>query len=200
MSESKKRFAERLLAADPPSGDARGRYEREVRAMLEKTLTPRERGGYLMLAVGLLAPVAFFAAMAALAPPPDHPVMPYVLVYFAVTGVALAAVAAALFRAFWRGVVDRRGVRRWATGVGVAYVGSVGWVMMLMAQHTPAPLHNDARVFGLVLLVYAAVAWVRNRVAQAEMNTAERLLEIELRLAELAERRPPAAAPGPPAA
>jgi hypothetical protein len=35
--------------------------------------------------------------------------------------------------------------------------------------------------------VYAAVAWVRHRVAQAELRTAEKLLEIELRLAEIAE-------------
>ena len=43
MNESKKRFIDQLLAADPPSGDARRRYEKEVRAMLEKTLTPRQR-------------------------------------------------------------------------------------------------------------------------------------------------------------
>ena len=48
-------------------------------------------------------------------------------------------------------------------------------------------LRDDVRVVGLVLLVYAAVAWVRHRVAQAEMRTAEKLLEIELRLAEIGE-------------
>ena len=198
MSESKKRFADQLLAADPPSPDARGRYEREVRAMLETTLTPRERGGYLLGAAALLAPAALLGGMAAFGSrPPDTPVMPFVEAYFAVTAVALVAVAGLLVRAFWLGVVDRRRVRRWATGVGVAYVGLVGWLLMLMAQYIGEPLHNDARVLGLVLVVYAAVAWVRNRVAQAEMNTAEKLLEIELRLAELAERRPPSAAGSP---
>jgi hypothetical protein len=48
-------------------------------------------------------------------------------------------------------------------------------------------LRDSVQVFGLVLLLYAAVAWVRHRVAQAEMRTAEKLLEIELRLAEIGE-------------
>ena len=51
MNESKKRFVEQLLAADPPSPDARGRYEKEVRAMLEKTISPRQRRLYLIAAV-----------------------------------------------------------------------------------------------------------------------------------------------------
>lgn len=58
------------------------------------------------------------------------------------------------------------------------------------------------RVLGLMLLLYAAVAWVRHTVAQAEMKTAEKLLEIELRLAELGEtlKTPPRPTdPAPPA-
>ena len=51
MNESKKRFVEQLLAADPPSPDARGRYEKEVRAMLEKTISPRQRRLYLIAAL-----------------------------------------------------------------------------------------------------------------------------------------------------
>jgi hypothetical protein len=38
-----------------------------------------------------------------------------------------------------------------------------------------------------VLLGYAAVAWMRQRIEQAELRTAEKLLEIELRLAEIGE-------------
>jgi hypothetical protein len=45
MNESKKRFVEQLLAADPPSPDARGRYEKEVRAMLESKRPLQRRLG-----------------------------------------------------------------------------------------------------------------------------------------------------------
>jgi hypothetical protein len=40
---------------------------------------------------------------------------------------------------------------------------------------------------GLVLLLYAATAWIRQRVGQAELKTREKLLEIELRVAGIAE-------------
>jgi hypothetical protein len=69
----------------------------------------------------------------------------------------------------------------------VAYVGLLGWLFLYMAQYIPERLRYDVGVLGLVLLVYAAVAWMRHRIAQAEMRTAEKLLEIELRLAEISE-------------
>jgi hypothetical protein len=58
---------------------------------------------------------------------------------------------------------------------------------MLMARYVPEMVQDDVRIFGLVLVLYAAVAWVRHGVVQAESRTAEKLLEIELRLAELGE-------------
>src|SRR5262245_33935868 len=51
MNESKKRFVDRLLAAEPPSADARQRYEKKMRALFEKTLSRDERRSYLLVAV-----------------------------------------------------------------------------------------------------------------------------------------------------
>src|SRR4029077_12157158 len=51
MNDLKKQFVERLLAADRPSPDLRRHYEKEVHAMLEKTISPRQRGLYLIAAV-----------------------------------------------------------------------------------------------------------------------------------------------------
>jgi hypothetical protein len=200
MNESQKRFVDRLLAADPPSPDARGRYETEVRAMLEKTLTPRERGVYLVSAV-LLAAMAAFVGFGVSSPPPGPEFLKFIVAYGAVSAVALLVIAGIFFRAYWTGVVHQRTSRGWAAGVGVVYLGLLGWLFLLMAQYVPDRFQNDVRVFGLVLLVYAAVAWVRHRVTQAEMQTAEKLLEIELRLAEIGETleaRPRATDPVPP--
>ena len=184
-------FADQLVAAAPPSADARGRYEKEVRAMLDLTLSPRQRGGYLLGAVFLLALGGFFAAVLASAGGDRNEVIPYVMAYGGATAVACALAAVPMLRGFWRGTVRRAGAGGWAAGVGVAYVGLVGWVLMGMARVVPEPLRDDTRVFGLVLVIYAAVAWVRHRVTQAELRTAEKLLEIELRLAELAEATRP---------
>src|SRR5207253_3178506 len=92
-----------------------------------------------------------------------------------------------LFWAYWKGVLSRRTSNQWAAGAGVAYVGLLGCLFLLMGQSLPEMLRDVVRVFGIVLLVYAAVAWMRHRVEQAELRTAEKLLEIELRLAEVAE-------------
>src|SRR5262245_62109747 len=61
MNESKKRFVDQLLAADPSSESARQRYEQEMSALLEQKLTPGERRGHFVVFVlfGLLG--CFFA-------------------------------------------------------------------------------------------------------------------------------------------
>jgi hypothetical protein len=189
MSPPRKPFADRLLAAAPPSADARGRYEKEVRAMLDLTLSPRQRGAYLLGGVFLLALGGFFAAVLAAAGGDRNEVIPYVMAYGGLTAVACLLAAVPMLRGFWGGTVRRARAAGWAAGIGVAYVGLVGWGLMAMARVVPDPLRDDTRIFGLVLVIYAAVAWVRHRVAQAELRTAEKLLEIELRLAELAEAK-----------
>jgi hypothetical protein len=51
---------------------------------------------------------------------------------------------------------------------------------MLAARFAPEIFRYDMLVVGGVLLLYAATAWIRHRIAQAELKTREQLLEIEL--------------------
>ena len=157
--------------------------------MLDLELNPRQRGWYLLGGVFLLGLAAMFGAMVMSARGDRNEVIPYVLAYGLLTAVVSLLAALPMLRGFWRGTLRRPGAGSWAAGVGVAYVGLVGWLMMLMAKVVPDPLREDTRVFGLILVIYAAVAWVRQRVAQAEHRTAEKLLELELRLAEMSEQR-----------
>jgi hypothetical protein len=197
MNESKKRFVEQLLAADPPSPDARGRYEKEVRAMLEKTISPRQRRLYLIAAVvsgplgaylsliGLGTLVTAAGRTAPLVEP--GPASLLLVLCILATGLALLLVAGMLFRTYWKGAFNQLSYREWAAGVGVTYVGSLGVLFLLLGRYFPELLRDSVQVLGLILLLYAAVAWVRHRIAQAEMRTAEKLLEIELHLAEIGE-------------
>ena len=197
MNESKKRFVEQLLAADPPSPDARGRYEKEVRAMLEKTISPRQRGLYLIAAVvsGLLGAYLSLIGLGTLVTAAGRtaplvepgPASLLLVLCILATGLALLLVAGMLFRTYWKGAFNQLSYREWAAGAGVTYVGSLGVLFLLLGRYFPELLGDSVRALGLILLLYAAVAWVRHRIAQAEMRTAEKLLEIELHLAEMGE-------------
>jgi len=197
MNESKKRFVEQLLAADPPSPDARGRYEKEVRAMLEKTLSPRQRRLYLIAAVvsGLagaylsLIGLGTLVSAAGRTAPPEEPEPARLMLVLCIlaTGLALLLVAGLLLRTYWKGAFNQLSYLEWAAGAGVTYVGSVGVLFLLLGRYFPELLRDSVQALGLILLLYAAVAWVRHRIAQAEMRTAEKLLEIELHLAEIGE-------------
>jgi hypothetical protein len=188
MNESKKRFVDQLLATDPPSADARQHYEKERRAMFEKTLTRGERRGYRTCAVllGLVALAWGLEAPYGWVYHSHEEGVPFIAALLLLTAMALLVVAGILFRASWNGVLSRRTSNKWAAGAGIPYVGLVGCLFLLMGQSLPE-MPDIVRVFGLVLLVYAAVAWMRHRVAQSEWRTAEKLLEIELRLAEIGE-------------
>jgi hypothetical protein len=189
MNDSKKQFVNQLIAADPPSLDARGRYEKEVRAMLENKLTPRQRGVYLVVAALLLLPAVLFGSMVLQPIPVDHEFIRFVWVYMVATAVVLVILAVILFRAYWSGIVVKRSAYQWATGLGVVYIGVLGLLALGVARHVPDLLRDEVRIMGLLLVLYASVVWVRNGISQSELRTTEKLLEIELRVAELTETR-----------
>ncbi len=206
MSESKKQFVDRLLAADPVSPAARGQYEKQVRAMFEKTLSRKERWMYGVSAalMGSYAAVLIVCSamwlvdgihnlndgLHALKLDDGFHTLKYAVAMIALMGVALFVINIWVFvGAAWKGTINRRTTGRIATGVGVVFVGLMGLLALMAAPHFPEGFRDDLRAFGLVFVIYGAVAWLRSTITQSEMKTAEKLLEIELRLAELGEAR-----------
>ena len=131
--------------------------------MLEKVLSPRQRGVYLVTSVLALLPAVLFAltALQPLNTVPQGEFIKIFVVWALMTAIVLFILASLFFRAYWSGVIFHRTARKWATGLGVVYVGLVGWLFMLAGRHAPETLRDDVWVFGLVLMLYAAVAWVR---------------------------------------
>ena len=203
---SKKRFIDQRAPRRRPAvrGTRARRYERGGPCNVGRR-TPRQRVERLGAALVMVLSAAAIGS-GALVLPPELDAGKYLSASLLVTAFALLAIAGILFHGSWRGVVNQHMSRVWAAGVGIVYVGLLGWLFLLMARFMPELLRDDVRVFGLVLLVYAAVAWMRHRVAQAESRTAERLLEIELRIAEIGEAlaarprpaNPPSAQQAPP--
>ena len=138
--------------------------------MLETTISPRQRGLYLIAAVvsGLLgadmSPIGLgvLVTAAGRTSPPVEPEPMFLLLVFGIlaTGLALLLVAGMLFRTYWKGVFNQRSYREWAAGVGVTYVGSLGVLFLLLGRFFPELLRDAVQVLGLILLLYAAVAWV----------------------------------------
>lgn len=159
--------------------------------MFETTLSPRTRGAYLVGALAFLAVAGFFGLTASFAPELKGEFFPFVVAYFVLTAGAAAAAAFVMARGFWGGTVRRNGPG--VAGIGILYLGLSGWVFLLMARHLPEFFRDDVRIFGLILVIYAAVAWVRHRIARSEMATAERILKLELRIADRMERSGPGA-------
>lgn len=199
MTDPRPPFADRLIALDPPNPTARERYDRKVCAMLENTLSPRQRGGYLLgTVVAATTAAGLLGLSVSLFDDTGNSGVLFLRVCLALMGLAATAVAGSLLRSYWTGVVRRPGAGGWAAGLGISYLALAGSVLLLTAGHLPAELRSDTRASGGLLVVYAAVAWVRSRIARAELTTAERLLELELRLAELQDAlRGGAARPGP---
>ncbi len=118
---------------------------------------------------------------------PSLPTLPRIgLAVGTLFGLAWAAVAA---RICWRGSLELRiDARRIAVMVWVFTV--VTMVFFLMAG-----MSAEDRLLGLMLianglafLIGAGVYWITYRIEQAELNTREKLLQLELRLAELQEK------------
>ena len=94
-----------------------------------------------------------------------------------------------LRRIAWRGALERR--------LDSKRIASMVWVftVLMMVFFLMAGMSVEDRLLGLMMignelafLIGAGVYWLTYRIEQAELNTREKLLQLELRLAELGER------------
>jgi hypothetical protein len=190
MNEPKKQFAKHLLACDKSPSRARQNYEKELRAMLENKLSAGGKREWLIGAIACgfgAALVAYTGVEAFRARTSEFHLPAFVGAYVLLTAAALLGVVVVLAIGVWRGGYQCATHRQVVAGIGTVYVGLTGWIFMVVSRHAPELLRNDLFVFGLVLVLYTATAWIRQRVGQAELKTREKLLEIELRVAGIAE-------------
>jgi len=183
MNES---FRDRLLRTEQVTPALKERYEKEMKAMLEKRLTGVRRwvwlGGTLMSVV-----VAMFLGAMAIFPPLAEVPLP-IRIGPAVGALFSVGFAILSLRIFRRGSMDLK----FDTSV---YIGMI-WLCAVFTTTifiVMFPLVPDRivglwlSIFGLVVLVSGAVFLIRHVIEQSELKTREKLLEIEYRLAELVE-------------
>ncbi len=177
-------FRDRLLDRESMTPSLRERYEQEVHMMLEKKLTAPRRWGIYALIVFLLAQAAFFlyAIVALDGLPPLGKIGFGVGVLFAMSFIAV------LIHVLKRGSVNIRTHPSAITGIMWVFLVIMITLFMLIEGHISNPARGMSMVLnGLVFLIFGVVFMLQNTINQAQIKTEEKLLEIELRIAELRE-------------
>ena len=179
-------FRERLLRLEQVTPALKERYDKEIQATLEKRLTRTDRKVWLGGTVMSVVFAVFLGAMAIIPPLAEVPLL--VRIPNAVGVLFCVAFAILGVRILLRGSMDLK----FDTSVIIGMVW--GLAVLTVIMFTVMSLLVPDRIvglwmmiFGLVVLVVGAVFLIRHAIAQSELKTCEKLLEIEYRLAELAE-------------
>ena len=179
-------FRERLFKLEPATPALKEQYDKKVQAMLGKRLTGTDRKVWLGGTVMSVVFAVLLGAMAIIPPLAEVPL--FVRVPPAVGVLFCVGFAIFFLRVLRRGSMDLK----FDTSVIIGMVW--GLAVFMVTMFTVMSLLVPDRIvglwmmiFGLVVLVVGAVFLIRHAIAQSELKTCEKLLEIEYRLAELAE-------------
>jgi cation transport ATPase len=168
---------EHLLALEPEDPALRAEYERRLNAMLEVPLTTTRRVSTIAVAVVATAMGVLFVALVATESVPWKTQGAFALgLLFAAGWVAYAV------RILRRGTYHRR-----TDSTTAANMVWVFTVLTAVAFALAAPRRDPFVIFGFLFLLPAAVILLRTVTEQSELRTQERLLELEHKLARLAE-------------
>jgi hypothetical protein len=185
MFEEQLRLREQLIRLEKTNPEYRRKYEKEVSEMLSQELKGMRKWSLVgtgLLSIGL--GVAFTTAAVV-----GGELPPLIRIGFAI---------GAAFSFAWVGMavwILKGGVHKsrqhptwmanWAWGVTL----SMMIIFLMQAGKNPDSVKSVFMVLsGLVYLLMGALFLIRNCIEQAELKTREKLLEIELKLEEIAER------------
>jgi hypothetical protein len=176
-------FRERLIRCESMTPAYRQKYEEEMRAMLEKKLTGVRRWVWGLSAVMGVAFAVLFGTVAIVLPAEFPWEGRLGFAAGALFGIGWAVLGIRVFR---RGSIDLK----FDTGAaaGMAWGLPVVLVTLFMVSAPEDIIGLRMILCGLVFLVMGAAFLIRHVIELSELKTREKLLEIEYRLAELAER------------
>jgi hypothetical protein len=186
MKNEQSTFRDRLLAAERLSPDTQQKLQQELHAMFTRELTTPNRIVIAIVALVGLATAALCGYLAITRV--NLPIVARIgLGTGTLFGLAWTALAVRILR---KGAINLRFDNRvMAAMVWVFTVLMVTFFLMLGMSIEDRLLGVMMIAYGLVFLVGAGVYFISARIEQAELSTREKLLELELRMAELSERR-----------
>ena len=186
MNESDKTFREKLLDMEKPNASYKKQYEMEVLAMVEKKLTGWTKLSHI---VGLIMGLGFtilFGTMAVIVPK-EFPIWGrFLFALGAVFGLAIIIVEVWILK---KGTINLKKDEMAMAGLGWGFVVIVSAaVLVFSGQLADRIVAVHMLVSLLFYLVMAAVFMIRAFIQRSELNTREKLLEVEYRLADHAEK------------
>ncbi len=185
MPEEQLRLREQLIRLEHTNPEYRKKYEQEVSEMLTQELKGMRK--WSLVATGLLsAGLGVTFSMAAVI---GGGLPPLIRIGFALgAAFAFAWVGMAvwiLIGGVHKSKEHPTWMANWAWGVTLTMM----IIFLMQAGKNPDSVRSIFMVLsGLVYLLIGALFLIRNCIEQSELKTHEKLLEIELRLAEIEER------------
>ena len=183
MNDLTPRFRERLLEMERVTPALKEHYARELQAMYEKQLTGFRRWSFLIAGIAGIGFAIGFGVMAVMMPPGFPLLGRLTFAAGALFGVGWAVLG---FRVFRRGRLNMKIDNAWALRMGAALPLLVAIALMASAPETIGGLRMA--ISGVFWFVFAAIFMIHYVIDRSTLETREKLLEIELRLAELSER------------
>lgn len=181
-----KSFRDKLIESEPINPTFKQKYEREVKAMLEKKLTKIQKIGYTFATLLGIGFTIIFATVA---------IIGTELPFLARLGFGFGAIFGLVWAGFtgWilkKGEINLKSHPTAMVGMTWGFTIIMVVIYMFLAPKAADPTKGiHMLIIGLIFLVQAAAFMISNRIDQAQLKTQEKLLELELRIAELAETK-----------
>lgn len=178
-------LSQRLLAIEPLPPASRQQLEQELSAMFQRELSTPRRFFFGFVAIGGVISGLVCATLALTEP--ELPPLPRTAVAIgSLFGVAWAVVAA---RIGWRGALDLKADARRIAVMAWTFTVLMMTFFLIAGMSARDPVQGVRMIVGgLPLLIGAGVYWLNYRIENAELNSQEKLLQLELRLATLSEQ------------
>jgi hypothetical protein len=182
---SERTMGERLTALEPVTPALRDRYELAKRALLERRLTRIERimgWLYLPLAVGLVGGVGARLLEA-------DPGLRALLPLLAVSMVSLLSLGGYILYCLLRPSVHRLRDERWVDVISTLGLAAIAAALLGLGQQAgDLGLRLDLTALSLMFFGATGVCVLLTFLRRHNLENKVKLLEVELRLAELTER------------
>jgi len=186
MNRSHNNFHDRLLGAEKLNDAFKAKYEKELKTMIEKKLTTAGKLGYVgwaMLGIGFFV---LFGTMAIIAPGEFPMWSRFGFIAGAIFGLAWTVLALTIIK---KGTINLKLHPVVMAGMGWGFVVILTTLFLVFGSKFPDKIIGIQMVVNVLpFLIMAAVFLIIAKVGRMRLETREKLLEIEYRLAELAEK------------